>query len=98
MEEIVGEFSDHDRRAAPEVRQLSDGSYTIDGAAYIRDINKALEWELPSDGPKTLNGLITEVLEFIPEGAVCIQVGPYYLETLEIKDNRVSRARLWESL
>ena len=94
----MGELSDHDRRAVPEVRQLSDGSYTIDGTAYIRDINKALEWELPSDGPKTLNGLITEILEFIPEGAVCIQVGPYYVETLEIKDNRVSRARLWESL
>ena len=95
LEEIVGEFSDHDRRATPEVRQLSDGSYTIDGAAYIRDINKALEWELPSDGPKTLNGLITAILEFIPEGAVCIEIGPYYLETLEIRDNRVSRARLW---
>lgn len=96
LEEIVGEFSDQ-HRANPELRQLTDGSYTIDGAAYIRDINKALEWELPSDGPKTLNGLITEILEFIPEGAVCIQVGPYYLETLEIKDNRVSRARLWSS-
>ncbi len=45
LEEIVGEFSDHDRRATPEIRQLSDSSYTIDGAAYIRDINKALEWE-----------------------------------------------------
>lgn len=96
LEEIVGEFSDQ-HRANPELRQLSDGSYNIDGAAYIRDINKALEWELPSDGPKTLNGLITEILEFIPEGAVCMQVGPYYLETLEIKDNRVSRARLWSS-
>lgn len=95
LEEIVGEFSDQDNHNSPEIHQLSDGSYTIDGAAYIRDINKALEWDLPSDGPKTLNGLITEVLEFIPEGAVCIQVDAYYLETLEIKDNRVSRARLW---
>lgn len=95
LEEIVGEFSDPTNHASPDIRQLSDSSYTIDGAAYIRDINKALEWELPSDGPKTLNGLITEVLEFIPEGAVCIQIGAYYLETLEIKDNRVSRARLW---
>lgn len=97
LEEIVGEFSDQDNHNSPEIHQLSDGSYTIDGAAYIRDINKALEWDLPSDGPKTLNGLITEVLEFIPEGAVCIQVDAYYLETLEIKDNRVSRARLWSN-
>ena len=80
---------------AQRLIDILSASYTIDGAAYIRDINKALEWELPSDGPKTLNGLITEILEFIPEGGVCIQVGPYYLETLEIKDNRISRARLW---
>src|SRR5699024_7844143 len=97
LEEIVDEFSDQDNHNSPEIHQHSDGSYTIVGAAYIRDINKALEWDLPSDGPKTLNGLITEVLEFIPEGAVCIQVDAYYLETLEIKDNRVSRARLWSN-
>ncbi len=67
--------------------------------ARLISVTSTRHWsgKLPSDGPKTLNGLITEILEFIPEGAVCIQIGPYYLETLEIKDNRISRARLWNS-
>lgn len=95
LEEIVGEFSDHNRINEPEIRPHQDNSYIIDGAAYIRDINKNLDWDLPCDGPKTLNGLITEILESIPEGAVCMQIGPYFLETLEIKDNRVSCAKLW---
>lgn len=95
LEEIVGEFSDHSRINEPEIRPHQDNSYIIDGAAYIRDINKNLDWDLPCDGPKTLNGLITEILESIPEGAVCMQIGPYFLETLEIKDNRVSCAKLW---
>lgn len=95
LEEIVGEFSDHSRINEPEIRPHQDNSYIIDGAAYIREINKTLEWELPCDGPKTLNGLITEILESIPEGAVCMQIGPYFLETLEIKDNRVSCTKLW---
>jgi len=95
LEEIVGEFSDHTRINEPEIRPHTDNSYIIDGAAYIRDINKALEWDLPCDGPKTLNGLITEILESIPEGAVCMQIDSYFLETLEIKDNRVSSAKLW---
>lgn len=95
LEEIVGEFSNHSRINEPEIRPHQDNSYIIDGAAYIRDINKTLEWTLPCDGPKTLNGLITEILESIPEGAVCMQIGPYFLETLEIKDNRVSCAKLW---
>lgn len=95
LEEIVGEFSDHSRINEPEIRPHQDSSYIIDGAAYIRDINKNLDWDLPCDGPKTLNGLITEILESIPEGAVCMQIGPYFLETLEIKDNRVSCAKLW---
>lgn len=94
LEEIVGEFSDHDRSNDPEIRQQKDNSYVIDGAAYIREINKTLSWELPSDGPKTLNGLITEILESIPEGPVCLKVGPYVVETLDIRDNRISRARL----
>lgn len=95
LEEIVGELSDHSRINEPEIRPHQDNSYIIDGAAYIRDINKNLDWDLPCDGPKTLNGLITEILESIPEGAVCMQIGPYFLETLEIKDNRVSCAKLW---
>ena len=95
LEEIVGEFSDHDSSQEPEIREQTDGSFLIDGSAYIREINKNIQTELPSDGAKTLNGLITENLESIPDGAVCLQVGNYLIETLETKDNRINLARLW---
>lgn len=95
LEEIVGEFSDHGSSHEAEVQQLADGSFHIDGTAYIRDINKHLPFELPSDGPKTLNGLITEILESFPEGHVCLQIDNQRLQTLEIRDNRINLVRLW---
>ena len=94
LEEIVGELSDGDPSEEPEIIQQGENNFEIDGTAYIRDINKTLGWNLPSDGPKTLNGLITEILESIPEGAVCVQIGQYLVETLEVRDNRISKARL----
>lgn len=94
LEEIVGELSDGDPSEEPEIIQQGENNFEIDGTAYIRDINKALGWNLPSDGPKTLNGLITEILESIPEGAVCVQIGQYLVETLEVRENRISKARL----
>lgn len=94
LEEIVGELSDREQTEEPDILQQDEHSYEIDGSAYIREINKALGWELPSNGPKTLNGLITEILESIPEGAVCIKVDNYLVETLEIRDNRICKARL----
>lgn len=94
LEEIVGELSDRDQTDEPEILQHDEHSYDIDGAAYIREINKALGWELPSDGPKTLNGLITEMLESIPDGSVCVRIGDYLVETLEVRANRIFKARL----
>ena len=73
-----------------------DGTLVIDGAAYIREVNKTLGWHLPSDGPKTLNGLITEALESIPDSSVCLKIGPYRLEILESGDNRVKSVRIWQ--
>lgn len=94
LEEIVGELSDHEQTQEPDILQQDDNSYDIDGSAYIREINKALDWNLPSEGPKTLNGLITEILESIPDGSVCVRIGRYLVETLETRDNRIVKARL----
>jgi Mg2+/Co2+ transporter CorB len=69
----------------------------IDGAASIRELNKCLGWHLPSDGPKTLNGLVTEALETIPESAVCLKIGRYRLEILETEENRVSKVLIWHT-
>ena len=53
-------------------------------------------WHLPSDGPKTLNGLITEALESIPDSSVCLKIGPYRLEILQAAENRVKSVRVWQ--
>lgn len=95
LEEIVGEFESEQALDNPHIQPQPDGRLVIDGAASIRDLNKSLAWHLPSDGPKTLNGLITEALETIPNSAVCLKIGPYRLEILETEDNRVSRVLMW---
>ncbi|MFP6848106.1 MAG: HlyC/CorC family transporter [Pseudomonas sp.] len=97
LEEIVGDFSNQDTLRSPDIHPQEDGTQVIDGAAYIREINKALDWHLPSDGPKTLNGLITEALESIPDSAVCLKIGPYRLEILQSSENRVKSVRIWQA-
>jgi Mg2+/Co2+ transporter CorB len=97
LEEIIGDFSHIEGEENPDIQPQADGSQIIDGAASIREINKALGWHLPSEGPKTLNGLVTEALESIPDSPVCLKVGPYRLEILESGDNRVKSVRLWQA-
>jgi len=95
LEEIVGEFSNQDALRSPDIHPQDDGTLVIDGAAYLRDINRALNWQLPCDGPKTLNGLITEALEQIPDSGICLQIDRYRLEILQAADNRVKSVRAW---
>ncbi len=95
LEEIVGEFSNQDVLRSPDIHPQDDGTLVIDGAAYIREVNRALGWKLPCDGPKTLNGLITEALEHMPDSGICLQIGNYRLEILQAADNRVKSVRAW---
>ncbi len=95
LEEIVGEFSNQDALRSPDIHPQDDDTLVIDGAAYLREINRALGWQLPCDGPKTLNGLITEALEQIPDSGICLQIGLYRLEILQAADNRVKSVRAW---
>ncbi|MGZ0716600.1 transporter associated domain-containing protein [Pseudomonas palleroniana] len=97
LEEIVGEFESEQSADNPHIEAQTDGRYIIDGAASIRELNKSLGWHLPSDGPKTLNGLVTEALETIPDCAVCLKIGRYRLEILETEDNRVSKVLIWHT-
>jgi Mg2+/Co2+ transporter CorB len=97
LEEIVGEFESEQALDNPHIHPQPDGRLVIEGAASIRDLNRSLSWHLPSDGPKTLNGLITEALETIPDSSVCLKIGPYRLETLETEDNRVTRVLMWQN-
>ncbi len=97
LEEIVGEFESEHSLDNPHIHPQADGRMMIDGAASIRELNKCLGWHLPSDGPKTLNGLVTEALETIPESAVCLKIGRYRLEILETEENRVSKVLIWHT-
>ncbi|KNH46826.1 HlyC/CorC family transporter [Pseudomonas lini] len=97
LEEIVGEFESQHSLDNPHIHPQTDGRLVIEGAASIRELNKSLGWHLPSDGPKTLNGLVTEALETIPDSAVCLKIGRYRLEILETEDNRVTRVLIWHT-
>ncbi|PWV73355.1 HlyC/CorC family transporter [Halomonas sp. A11-A] len=97
LEEIVGEFTTDVAGMEQEIHRQEDGSQLIDGTANIRDINKALGWQLPTDGPKTLNGLILEHLEAFPDGPACLQVGSVRMEILEVRDNLITAARCWQA-
>ncbi|WP_426417204.1 HlyC/CorC family transporter [Aestuariirhabdus sp. LZHN29] len=94
LEEIVGEFTTDVADINQDITPRSDGSFYIDGTATIREINKTLDWDLPSDGPKTLNGLIVEQLESIPENNICLSVNEYRIETVLIKDNMIKTANV----
>ncbi|MCP4598733.1 HlyC/CorC family transporter [Neptuniibacter sp.] len=94
LEEIVGELSSNNSEEDQDVFLQEDGSYFVDGTAYIRDVNKALDWELPTDGPKTMNGLITETIESIPDANVCLQIDNYRMETLQISENMIKTVRM----
>ena len=91
LEEIVGDFTTNEADKIDEIIFQENGSYLIDGAATIRDINKATNWDLPLDGPKTMNGLILEQLQSIPDGNVSFNVNNFRFETTEINSTRVKK-------
>jgi len=94
LEEIVGEFTTDFASKMPEIHPQDDGSYFIDGMALLRDINRGLGWEFPTHGPKTLNGLVLEHLETIPESNLCLKIDGYLIETLHIKDNVIKNIKV----
>ncbi|MEP5763073.1 MAG: HlyC/CorC family transporter [Halieaceae bacterium] len=87
LEEIVGEFTSNLAEAIEDIYPQQDGSYIINGSATVREINKTLDWMLPTDGPKTLNGLLLEYLEGFPDGNAGLQIDDYCLEILDLQDN-----------
>lgn len=96
LEEIVGKLST-DSKAKPiieTVEMLEDGCMLIDASEFIRDLNKLYELDLPTDGPKTINGLIQETLEFIPPLGTCIKVDDYVFEVTKISKNAIEQVKL----
>lgn len=97
LEEIVGDFTTNFAESDEEIVEDRDGSYLIDGTATVREVNKVTGWALPTDGPKTLNGLTLEILESIPTGNVCFQVDGYRIETRKLSEKMVEKARVWRA-
>ncbi len=95
LEEIVGDFTTNSAEDEnPEITDLEQGWYMIEGGTSIRDINRHTGWDLPTDGPKTLNGLILEQLESIPAGNIGLRLGNYYIETLSLSGKMVEMAKM----
>lgn len=95
LEEIVGNFTTNLSEETPDIYPQNDGTYVLEGTTPIRDINRALGWHLPTDGPKTLNGLLMEELENIPDTQVGIRLYGYCAEILQTKDNLIKSVRMW---
>ena len=94
LEEIVGEFTTQPSILHKDVHQEEDGSLVVSGAATVRSLNRALKWTLPTDGPKTLNGLILEYLETIPEPGTSLKLNGLAIEVLQIADNTIKTVRV----
>ncbi len=94
LEEIVGEFTTDPADDVDAVFAESAESFLVDATANIRELNRAQDWELPTDGPKTLNGLIVELLETIPEPGECLDISGYPVEIVETDENRVRTVRV----
>ncbi|MDG1693616.1 MAG: HlyC/CorC family transporter [Porticoccaceae bacterium] len=94
LEEIVGDFTTNEADRVDEVIAQKNGSFLIDGTATIREINKATNWDLPVDGPKTINGLVLEQLESIPDANVSFNINNFKFETVEINGTRVKKVEV----
>ena len=94
LEEIVGEFTTDVQTYNIDIVKQDDGSFIIDGSATLRVINRQLHWDLPASGPKTLNGLILERLEAIPEPGTTLKLGNFTMEITQVTDNAVKSVRV----
>ena len=94
LEEIVGQFTTDPTDHSSEVHPQTDGTYLVDGSANVRELNRAMHWELPTEGPKTVNGLIIEHLGAIPEPGTSLMITGYPIEIMQTTGNAVRTARI----
>ncbi len=95
LEEIVGEFTSEPVSETADVKRDSSGSgYVVDASANVREINRMMDWDLPTDGPKTINGLILEQLEDIPDTGTGLMLDQYPIEILETSESSIRTVRV----
>lgn len=95
LEEIIGEFTTDIQTFNQDIQPQEDGSFFVDGGTTIRDINKQLDWDLPMGGPKTINGVILEHLENIPESGTSLRMESYIFEITQVVDNAVKKVKIF---
>ncbi|RTZ71558.1 MAG: magnesium/cobalt efflux protein [Gammaproteobacteria bacterium] len=94
LEQIVGEFTSDPTDRISDVTPQEDGSYLVSGSASVRELVKTFGWDLPTEGPRTFNGLILEQLESIPEPGTSLLINGYPVEILQTQGNAVKTARI----
>jgi Mg2+/Co2+ transporter CorB len=94
LEEIVGEFTTN-VASTNKIEPQDDDSYLVDGAVTIRELNRVTKMEFPLRGPRTLNGVIIEYLEALPQAGTCVKIAGYPIEIIQVKENRVDVARIY---
>ena len=93
LEIIVGEITTESIEKM-DIMPQADGTYLIEGNVMVREVNRRLEWELTTEGPKTLSGLILEEVQTIPDTNIGLTIGGYRIETVLIKDNVIKLAKI----
>lgn len=95
LEEMIGDFTTQSPSRLSGYKQESDGSWLVDGSSSLRDLNKKLQLNFPLDGPRTLNGLIIEHFEDIPESNTSFKVGTHVLEIVQTQDRIVKSVKIF---
>jgi Mg2+/Co2+ transporter CorB len=95
LEEIIGEFTTHSPLQTGGFAKQADGSYLVEGATLLRELNRKLGFSFPLDGPKTLNGLILEHLQDMPEPNTSVKIAGYPLEIVQTQDRAVKAVRVF---
>jgi len=94
LEEIVGDFTTAGSSLVAEIQPQTDGSYIVQGNVTLRELNRHLDWTLPTTGPKTINGIITEHLEDLPEPGTSLKLGEYQIDVVRTRGTSVQLARI----
>ena len=93
LEEVIGEFTTDPSDSSPDIQKKTDGTLLVSGNITIRELNRSMDWALPTNGPKTLNGLIIEYLESIPEQGTSLKLYEHPIEIVLMEDNAVKLAK-----
>ena len=98
LEEIVGEFTTNPDSLTSDIHPQDDNSFLVDASITVRELNKVMQWNLPTEGPKTLNGLILEYLEVIPEAETTLLLENCPVEIVQMANNAVKTVRIYPAL